>query len=405
MNLFSVIYRYECKKILGKKIVWISFALGILITAISLFAPLFGDYYIDGKFIDTNYNMFQTEKKYAEELSGREISQGLLEEAIDAYRKIPEPPAGMHYTSTEEYQKYARPYSEVFNFIRHATGMQTSEVMQSWQPDEEDLYAKRRMWLTSLWEDLELSEGEKDFWRKREEQISLPYVYEEHGGYSNIILSYQTVGFFVLMFIAICLSGVFPEEHTRKTDQIVLCSPLGKTMLYRAKAAAGITFAVISTFLLQAFAFAATVCVYGGKGFSAAFQFIYASSSDPVTCGQAVMIAYGNMMAAAVITSVFVMVLSELLQSNIATLAISTGLVILPMICSIPEQYRVLAQIWDWLPWSFPAIWNVFGKYTISLAGHYLAPWQAVPIIYLAAGVIIAVIGKPIYRSFQVSGR
>jgi len=404
MKHFGVLYRYECKKLLSKKIVWISFSLSILMILISLFAPFLGDYYIDGKFIDTNYNMYQQEKAYARALSGREISQELLEETIAAYRKIPEIP-GTHYTATEEYGKYARPYSEIFNFIRNLSGMQTSEMITSWQPDEDDMYARRQTWLASRGEDLGLSKGEMEFWREREEQIKKPYVYEAHEAYHNIISGYQTVGLFQLMLIAICLSGIFSDEHIRKTDQIVLSSPLGKTSLYWAKITVGISFAAISTILLFAFVFFPVICLYGTEGFQAAFQLIYTNSSDPVTCGQAVMIAYGNMLVTAVAVSVFVMVLSELLQSNIGTLAASAGLLLLAMIVSMPEQYRVPAQIWSWLPWSFLAPWNVFGKYTVSVFGHYFTPWQAVPVIYLASGAMLAAIGKPIYQRFQVSGR
>lgn len=39
----------------------------------------------------------------------------------------------------------------------------------------------------------------------------------------------------------------------------------------------------------------------------------------------------------------FVMVLSELLHSNIAALAISTALLFMAMIVHVPKQYRVLA--------------------------------------------------------------
>lgn len=404
MNHFSVLFRYESKKLLGKRIVWISFGLLILISIFGLVGPLLGNYYIDGILIDSNYGMYQTDKKYAEALNGREINQSLLEETITAYRKIPEIP-DKHYTGTEEYQKYARPYSEIFNFIRKTSGMQTSEIMYSWQPSEDDLSAKRQKYLMSLWEDMRLSTGEMDFWRERESQIKTPYVYEEHSGYQNMISDYQMLGIFVLLFIAICLSGLFTDEHTRKTDQIVLCSPFGKTLLYWAKITAGISFAAISTILLLAFTFVSTICLYGPNGFQAAFQLLYAQNSDPVTCSQAVLIAFGNMVITAVIVSIIVMVLSEMLQSNIAALAISTGFLILPMIVQIPMQYRVPAQIWDWLPWNFLSRQNVFGQYTISVFGHYFTPWQAVPVIYAASSVLISAIGKPIYQRFQVSGR
>ena len=404
MNNFGTLYRYECKKLLGRKIVWISFSLCIAAIVISLSAPLLGDYYIDGKLIDSNYHMYLTDSGYAKAFSGREISQGLLEETITAYRKIPETP-GIHYSSTEEYQRYARPYSEIFNFIRNAAGIPTSELMSSWRPREDDLYGRRKLWLLSLWDDLGLSKGEIDFWQKREARIKTPYVYEAHGGYDAIISSCQTAGLLVLTVIAICLSGMFSEEHTRKTDQIILCSPLGRTKLYWAKIAVGVSFAVINTALFFVFTSTAALCLYGTEGFHAAFQFIYAQNSDPVTCGQAVVIAYGNMTSAAVITSIIVIVLSELLRSNIAALAVSTGLLITAMIIAVPEQYRVLAQIWAWLPWCFLTPWNIFGQYTLSILGRHLTPWQAVPLIYFILSAVIAAVGRPVYERFQVSGR
>ena len=404
MNNFWVLYRYECKKLFGRKIVWITFALCIVAIMISLCVPFIGSYYAGGELIDTNLNMYQTDKRYSEALSGREISQELLEETITAYRKIPYTKE-LQYSLTEEYQQYARPYSAIFNFIVGTTNMETSDVILSWQPNEDDLYTKRQMWLNSLWEDLGLSKSEMNFWQERETQIETPFVYQHHEAYSVLISCYQTVSLLVLLLIAICLSGVFSEEHTRKTDQIILCSPLGKTWVYWAKITAGISFAVISVILLSLFTFIMTICLHGADGFHGAFQLIYKSNSEPITCGQAILIAFGSMILATIVTSIFVMVLSELLHSNIATLAVSTGLLIMAMIVVVPEQYRLLAQIWDWLPWCFLAPWNVFGKYTLSIFGHYLTSWQAVPIIYFVASIVIAIVGKPIYQRFQVSGR
>ncbi len=404
MNNFIVLYKYEWKKLLDKKIVWITFSLCIMVIIVSLWVPFVGSYYVGGEQIDTNFNMYQIDKRYSKSLSGKAINQELLEETIKAYRKIPYT-KGLNYTLTKEYQQYARPYSAIFNFIVGTTDMQTSDVILSWQPNEDDLYTKRQEWLKSMWEEFGLSKGEIDFWQERELQIKIPFVYEHHEAYNTLLSCYQTVGLFVLLLIAICLSGIFSEEHTRKTDQIILCSPLGKTLVYWIKITTGISFAVVSTILLSLFTFIMTICLHGTDGFHAVFQLIYTRNSDPISCGQAILIAYGTMIITAIVTSIFVMVLSELLHSNIATLAVSTALLIMSMFVVIPEQYRLLAQIWDWLPWCFLTPWNVFGKYTIFIFGHYFTSWQAVPMIYLMVSMVIAVVGKPIYQRFQVSGR
>ncbi len=404
MNNFATLCGYEFRKLLNRKIVWISFALCVVLIIISLCAPFLGSYYINGAFVDTNYNMYLTDKKHSAALSGRSIDQALLEETISAYSKIPEY-TQVHYTLTEEYQQYARPYSAIFNFIHGTTDMQPSEVRLSWLPNEEDLYTRRWSYLVTHMGEKFLTDGEKEFWQSREAQVAKPFVYEEHDGYDVLLSAFQTVGLFTLMLISISLSGMFSDEHTRKTDQIILCCSLGKTKLYWAKITAGIGFSIISSIILFAVTFLGAVALHGAKGFHAAFQLLYSGNSDPITCGQAILIAYGCMVAAAVAMSILVMVLSELLHSNIAALAVSTALLIMPMFISIPQQYRVIAQIWDWLPWSFLAPWNVFNQYTLPLLGHYLTPWQAAPILYFIMSAALGWLGKPLYKRYQIRGR
>lgn len=55
MRLFGTLFLYEYKKILRKKIVWISTLLCIIALVFSICSPLLGSYYIDGKRISTNY--------------------------------------------------------------------------------------------------------------------------------------------------------------------------------------------------------------------------------------------------------------------------------------------------------------------------------------------------------------
>lgn len=405
MRLSGTLFLYEYKKILRKKIVWISTLLCLIALVFSVCTPLLGTYYIDGKRISTNYQAYQTDKSYATALNGRALDQELLEEAVDAYRKIPQVTDNQHYTSTPEYQTYARPYSPVFNFIGGTTDLQPSEIMLSWKPNETDLYERRQEWLNSRWEDFQLTEGEIEFWQKQEDQVGKPMIYQETGGWENLFSELQTVGILVLMVIAISLSGIFSDEHLRKTDQLILSSSLGKTKLYQAKIAAGIAFSASVALLFIAVTFLLTLLLFGTNGFHAAFQLIYPRCPEPLTCGQALLIAYGILLIVSVTVSIFVMILSELLHSNIAALSIITGLLLSSMIISVPEQYRLLAQLWDWLPFCIITPWNIFGPYTLSLFGTYLPPWQAAPLLYLLAGAVIAFLGKPFYKRFQISGR
>ncbi|MDO5337624.1 MAG: hypothetical protein Q4E89_09280 [Eubacteriales bacterium] len=72
----------------------------------------------------------------------------------DGYSKIPK--AAEFYTTTEEYQTYARPYSVIFSFVRIASSMTVSDTME-WTPDENELYAKRLSVIENTWQNAVLS--------------------------------------------------------------------------------------------------------------------------------------------------------------------------------------------------------------------------------------------------------
>lgn len=404
MKNLMELYRYEVKKIIKRKLVWISLFICTMLIVVTILASLTGTYYVDGEVADTHYHMFQVDREYRKALSGRVINQELLEETIEAYRKIPS--TAERYTLTKEYQTYARPYSDIFNLIRSWMKMDAFSVI-NWEPDETTLYATRNDLLEASWKELMLSSIEREYWREKETQINKPITYFYHEGYIMIMNAFSTVGVLMLLFVAISLSSVFTEEHTRRTDQLMLSSAKGKSIVYWAKIFAGISVATISSIWMAVFTVVLALGVYGAEGFQTALQIFFSSYlySYPLTIGQACFISYGILIITSMLVSVFVMVLSEVLHNNIATLAISTGFIIAGMILNIPEQYRVLAQLWNYLPTTFLALWNVFDIWLITIGGHCFPSWQIVPIIYIFCGIVIAVAGIHVYQRYQVSGR
>ena len=404
MNNFGTIFLYECKKVFLKKMVLISSLLCILTIVFSLTVPFQGDYYVDGVKLDSNLNMYLKDKAYAEALDGRIIDQALIEKTVDAYRKIPQDP-DRHYIVTEEYQTFARPYSEIFNIIRSYLNLPTSEVMYSWEPSETEVYESRRANLEKDWENLRLSDGEKQFWRAQEEKIVAPVTYRKTHSYNEILSVLQTVGLAVLMIISICLSGIFSGEHQRNTDSILLCAKNGRLRLYLAKIAAATAFSAAAATLFFAAALLTVLIFYGADDPDASFQLIYSHCSDPITCAEAVAIMFVSLLAAAIVTGILCAVLSEVFQNGVAVIAVMTALFILPMFVSIPAQYRIAAQIWNWLPFGFVSPWNIFDSYTLPIFGVHLTPWQSVPILYAIMCGVIAGAGMAVYRRAQVKGR
>ena len=404
MNNFGTLYHYEVKKIISRKLVWIMFLLCIFVIGVVVPGNLLGKYYVDGKEVDTHYHMFQVDRGYQEALSGRAVDQALLEEAMTAYGKIPI--TAERYTLTQEYQTYARPYSEIFNLVRSWAQLDMEEAM-AWEPDEEALYAARRETVEKQWQTLWLSDTEKEFWRKKEAQMNTPVTYYYCDGYNMAINGIVPVGLLVLLFVSVCLSSVFTEEHTRRTDQLILSGAKGKSIIYWAKIAAGVSVSAVCALLMAMSACGFAWGIYGAKGFGASLRISSSmwSYSYPLTVGQACLIAYGSLIVTAVFVSVLVLVLSEVLHNNIATLAVCVGAILAGMMFNIPIQYRAAAQLWNWSPVRFFASWNVFDVWTLPVFGHCFVSWQIVPVFYVVFGIAVAVAGKSAWRNYQVSGR
>lgn len=401
MNQFGILYRYELKKIIKRRLVWITFMICLLLVILIASAGLTGKYYVDGQVADTHYHMFLVDREYARALSGRKIDQELLEETVAAYRQIP--PTTDRYTLTEEYQTYARPYSPIFNIIRSWTGQSVSAVMD-WRPEEDALYSARRESLEAGWDSWLLSDTEKEYWQEKESRLNLPMTFYYCDGYNTLLDNFVPVGLTVLLFVTIALSGIFPEEHVRRTDQLMLSCSRGKSTVYFSKICAGVTVAAVFSLLATLLTVGLTLGIYGTDGFQAALQIRY-DYSYPLTFGHACILAYGILILTSVFTGVLVMVLSETLHNSIATLAIFTGFIILGSMFGISGQYRPLSQIWSALPTVILDIQHLFTIQLVNLSGRCFTLWQVAPVLYLLCGLAAVAAGKRIFARYQVSGR
>lgn len=405
MSNFGTIYKYELRKIAGKKLFVISFILCAVISLSGFYFRYMGNVYIDDVLVGTNAEYHKQDIAYAKALDSRVIDDELLSEMVSAYRKVPYV-TDRHYTGTEEYQKYARPYSAIFNFVRQCGGYGTAYLMYEWQPSEADFYVKRGEMLENSWKDLFLSESEKQFWREKEVGIQKPFTFYETTAYDEMFAVYQTAAIMLLIVISINLAGVFANESSRRTDRIILCTKNGRTMLYLAKISAGITVCAGSALLISVLIWVTATIFYGFSGANAAFQFIYQYSSLPINCLQAVLISFAMLIVTTVMFGVMVMLLSLVTRSSIASMAISISFLISAMlISSLPDEFRVMAQLWDSLPWMFNAVWSIFSERTFPGIGTRLTPYQAVPLIYLAVGAIFSAAGGIVWKKRQTVSR
>lgn len=379
------LYKFELRKIISRKIVWITG--GVLLVGLVIWGIASAVLPQNREYSDSSLNGYaanRAEQEAAEQISGRAIDQNLIDEMRPAYED---------FIFNGNY-KEALPYLDVYNFIGRTLGTQAgAEILVC---DSEAFYEKLNAQLEAntpagLTESISFDE---------------PIVY--HGyfdGWRQIADMMKLITCMEIMFIAICLSTVFTVEHTRKTDQVILCTRLGKKKLYAAKTLAGLTVGVGFTLLLSLLMFGIIAFLYGFDGYDTILQFVLLRPFN-LTVGQAALILVGLSFAGAALISIFTMMLSEVTKNSIATIGIITGVLLVTMfIMEMPANLKLLSEIWYLLPSNLVSLNGAFRYSMFHVGGSPLAAYQYAPIVYLVLAVIFALIGKLTYNRYQINGR
>ena len=379
------LYKFELRKIISRKIVWITG--GLLLVGLLIWGVASAILPQNREYSDSSLNGYvanRAEQEAAEQISGREINQTLIDEMRPAYE---------NFIFNGNY-KEALPYLDVYNLIGETLGTQASaEILEC---DSETFYEKLNAQLeanipTGLTESISFDE---------------PIVY--HGyfdGWRQITDMMKLIACMEIMFIVICLSTVFTVEHTRRTDQIILCTHLGKKKLYTVKILAGLTVGIGFTILLSLLMLGIIAFLYGFDGYDTILQFVLLRPFN-LTVGQAALILVGLSFAGTVLISAFTMMLSEVTKNSIATIGIITGILLVTMfIMEMPANLKLLSEIWYLLPSNLVSL-NGASRYSMfHVGGSPLAAYQYAPIVYLVLTVIFALIGKFTYNRYQINGR
>lgn len=379
------LYKFELRKIISRKIVWITG--GLLLVGLLIWGVASAVLPQNREYSDSSLNGYaanRAEQEAAEQISGREINQTLIDEMRHAYE---------NFIFNGNY-KEALPYLDVYNLIGETLGIQASaEILEC---DSEAFYEKLNAQLeanipTGLTESISFDE---------------PIVY--HGyfdGWRQIADMMKLIACMEIMFIAICLSTVFTVEHTRRTDQVILCTHLGKKKLYTVKILVGLTVGIGFTLLLSLLMFGIIAFLYGFDGYGTILQFVLLRPFN-LTVGQAALILVGLSFAGAVLISSFTMMLSEVTKNSIATIGIITGILLVTMfIMEMPANLKLLSEIWYLLPSNLVSLNGALRYSMFHVGGSPLAAYQYAPIVYLVLTVIFTLIGKFTYNRYQINGR
>lgn len=377
---FGTLYCYELKKILQKKMVWITFGIiFFFVVFMGVGDILFLSYEEEGQKISA-YEKMISERENARALSGREINNELLNE--------------MKQDGTKK-------YDAVYQIVKHLKNNE-EEIMNI---DEEKLYQIRADNISSLFHDQKLTEGEIAYWEKKGAGVKVPFTYEYTRGYVHYIDLLYNMHVFMVMMIAISLAGVFADEHLRKTDQLVLGSRHGKQILYFAKLGAGVSVGIGGIGILLFTGAVISFAVYGADGFHGAIQLVITQSLWHLSIGETCLCLTAFILVLAIFYSVVTMFLSEGLRSSAATMALILGMFFVTFFLNLPYQYRIPSQILGLMPVKILRANGWADLRLVRIFGTYLMSYQFAPLLYIAVIILLIFTGKRTYERFQVGGR
>ena len=388
MNNIATLYKFELRKIVKRKVVWITLSAMLALTVLtSLNGIMFTSFSSsDGESL-SSYEMAMRDRSYARRLAGRAIDDTLLKQMQSA---------------TDTWT-----YSAIYIYAWHIfDGNSTTLVTTNDQAfDARDLYNARMDNISRRQKQQLLTSAEEAFWQAQESKIEVPFIFDYTQSYKTILSEIYVLNVMVLLLLAICLSGVFSDEHLRQTDQITLCCRQGRTPLYTAKILAGVTFGIVSALLLFSTAALSCFLVYGTDGFHAALQLVSPESSRPLHLGETTLILLGLLLIAALLYSIATMFLSQHLRNSVATMSIMVGTTLLTLFFNMPQNIRLFSQIYSYMPARLVNMDSCLDNRLVTIFGISFTNWQLGPVVYMLLVIILIFAGAGMYRRYQVRGR
>lgn len=395
---------YEIKKILMKKSNIVAFGILFAIQIFFAISGSLGSTYVDDIFVETHMERNRIDREYGIAMSGSVMDDELLLEVKNAYEKVDY--SNREYLLSEVYQTEVRKYADIIDKLK-SWGLRN--LLSDDRITEGALYECRESLQNAMWENYELSEGERKYWLEKENELKKPFVYEYCLAFEMITSMtgvYMTC-MLITFFISISMVNVFMEEHNRKTDQLLLCTRYGRKKLYLAKLLAGGIVVFVANLLLVLVDVAGNFFSYGMEGFNAMIQgtSVFWYSYD-LSLGKTALIVIGLLLLSSVMAAVFTMVLAEILHHSVGAMAVMVGGLFAARLVSVPVSWGFISQLWNYIPINLLKIDQGFTDLRlVPVFGVWLTSWQFAPILYVLVIAAAGLIGSRIYIKYQVSGR
>lgn len=401
MSDYMRLVNYEYKKILSNKSVKITLIFAILYTVICSIGTLLGSY----QTYESNYEGMIKDRTYARALTGRLLDETLINEAVNAYKKIPNSDS---YHETPEYQTYARMYNSVYQAVRPAFNTQSgrfnmNDFQQLTMKELEQFYLKRQEQLIRYMDTIGMREKVIQEVIQQNTNIKTPLVFGYTGGYSNFFTLSSNLGLTISFVLAICIAPIFCGEYTTGVDQLILSSKYGKNRVIMAKLFTGFTLSAIITLISSFLSFGLSLVIFGADGSNAPLQLENFLCPYPLTMAKTAVLLTICVFLASLMTAAIVMSLSARLKTPFGVIILVVLLLIIPMVVYVPQTELGLYQLFRLFPTQMISLDSVTNLILYDLFGLIVKPYVFLPLFSIGVCTILTPIAYHTFRKHQVS--
>ncbi|MBD5552088.1 MAG: ABC transporter permease [Lachnospiraceae bacterium] len=406
MNLFWNLAGYEVKKVMYRKRTMVVLCLVVFLSVISVLGTLLVKalYYDESgnEILVSGYEDEMIDRRYGEELSGRKVDADLIMEAVEAYRQVPIG-EDVYYSSTHEYQSFARKYSPIYHIVRRTLGIDVKEFQNFTREQAEQFDEVRRSKREYVIENSNISENMRKYWWKCLEKSPATLTYEYLGGHYRFIAIMHSNAIMMAAAFAVLFSGIFSEEYTSGADNLILSSKHGKGLVIGAKLFAVFGISAALVILLSAICYAESIIIWGARGADASIVFLGSIFPYPLTVGQSALLYFLCIFAACMFFSAMTGMLSAFFKTPFNTVVIMAVILIVPMLVSVPGDAPIwMLNLENLLPANMMGFWGAMHDFQYEIFGLVIPPYVFLPVFSAAGCCVCAYLSYRIFKKHQI---
>lgn len=184
------------------------------------------------------------------------------------------------------------------------------------------------------------------------EQVEVPFYYDYYDSWEKMSSSFSIlVSLVISAIIVICLSPVFSEEYSQRTDAIILTTKYGKNKLIVAKLLSSLLFTLAVYFLFVTLHFILHAMIYGFDGYKANIQLHgwYYQSPYNMDFLELTIYSFGLSLIGLLFIAVITLFISSKMKSPFIVVILSAAILYIPKI-DVSEISYTAALVLDLFP-------------------------------------------------------